>query len=258
METSTPQPSDQDLALMNELARYALRFSAPIAFCGRGKMANETKINNGTIALVKLHGHQFGITNHHVIDEYRDRQNTGEAMVGMVGNVEIDPLVRVHSESAYYDLVVLDLKGVDVTKIRGGTEIPCQFLDPRIWPAPMPEKDQWILFGGFPGIKRQILNPTEVEFGTMSSGGTRVHSVQPDVFTAQVEIEQCIISFDRDGRGFEDLPGISGCPVMMGRVVGGVAVIDLVGVVFEYFRDWDLMRMRPITLIGEDGYIISP
>lgn len=252
-----PTLSTNDLALMHELAKYSLRFSAAIAFGGRGKAANETTVNNGTVALVKLGGQKFGVSNYHVIDAYRKRQEQGEVLSCVVGNVEIDPIARLHSESSIYDLAVLDLSGIDVARIRGSTEIPCQFNEPRIWPTPMPKEGEFVLFGGFPLTKRKVLNPTEIEFGSMSSGGTRVHSVQPDVLSAQIEIDQCVISYDRDGKGFQDLPGISGCPVMATRVVSGVGVIDLIGIVFEYHSDWDLMRFRPVTLIGENGQIAT-
>lgn len=62
--------------------------------------------------------------------------------------------------------------------------------------------------------------------------------------------------FDRDGRGYEDFPGMSGCPVMVPRrTKGGIEIVDMVGIFFEDRQDLDVYRARPIGLIKEDGTI---
>ena len=170
----------------------------------------------------------------------------------------IDPEKFLISESEELDLAVLNLENIDVSKIRGGTEIPCQFHEPLKWPPDLPKVGEFVLFGGFPKSKRLELAKGHLEFGSLSSGGSEIHSVQMDVITCQIQIDQCIIDFDRDGDGFSELPGISGSPVMIARQTeGGLTVFDLIGVVFEYHSGWDVLRVRPVSLIASDGTILS-
>ncbi len=37
----------------------------------------------------------------------------------------------------------------------------------------------------------------------------------------------------------------------------GIIVFDLIGVVFEHSMSWDVLRIRPVTLINSHGYIES-
>ena len=213
-------------------------------------------LNHGNISLLKMDGRQFGVTNYHVVEHFRQRKAEGEPLFCQIGNVPIDPMVRLHSFSEAMDLAILDLSEVDAASIRGTKDILCQFHEPDVWPPQMPQRGDFALLGGFPVTKRTELGPRHFEFGSFSSGATLIDSVQPDVITCRIEIDKCVISFDRDGKGLEDLPGISGSPVMVARERdSGIIVFDLIGVVFEHSMNWDALRIRPMSLINSHGHI---
>lgn len=254
MSPTVIQLNHRQITIAQHYAKFALQFSAPICYWNRH---GTLKLNHGNVSLLKIGGRKFGITNNHVVEGFRKRNASGESLLCQIGNVPIDPIGRLHSWSERMDLAVLDLSEVDASSIRGTRDIPpCQFHESDDWPPQMPKSGDWALLGGFPVTKRVQLGPGHFEFGTFSSGGTLIDSVQPDLITCRIEIEKCVISIDRDGRGLEDLPGISGSPVMVARqLASGITVFDLIGVVFEHSMTWDALRIRPLSLVDSNGYI---
>lgn len=247
--------NDEQRRLLDVYARHALQFAVPIYF---GVPGRPEYLNNGTVTLLELGGRRFGITNYHVLARYRKKLRRIHGLVCQVGPVVIRPLDRLVSESKKYDLVVLDFQNIQPQTLRGGNEIPCRYHVPREWPPQPVAPGNFVMFGGFPRTKRVAITDDELEFGGVSSAGSEVLSVQPDVFTFQIQIEQCVTAFDRDGRGFEDLPGISGSPVLIARrSPGGIEVIDLVGIFFEDYPAIDVYRVRPGSVIGADGMIVD-
>lgn len=250
--------TEKQKQLADEYCKFALQFAAMISFGPKGEAITNATLNNGTITLVRLGGRNMGITNHHVIQQYRERVIAGENLTCQVGNVTIEPLSCLVSECEKTDLAVLDLNGIDPKKIRGSPTMPCQFHEPTEWPPRIPKIGEFVIFGGFPGTKREEAGRRSFVFGTFSSGSSEVISVQPDVLTCTIALEQCVIAFDYDGKGLEGLPGISGAPVLVQRQLeSGFFVFDLVGVVFEYSESFDALRVRPSTLIEENGAICA-
>jgi hypothetical protein len=176
-----------------------------------------------------------------------------------VGNVEVDLTQLVIDESAWYDLATLDLTKVDASKIRGGKEIPCQYWEAREWPPKLPAPKEFLMFGGFPLSRRKRHALDQIEFGAVSSGGTEVRTVQEDLITAQIAFDECIVAFDDVGNGFPELPGISGGPVMQLRTSNmGLELFEMIGVIFEHHEAYDSLRVRPLSLIDEQGKITKP
>src|ERR1041385_8986267 len=134
MSVATIQLSPGQKATAREYSRFALQFSAVICFW---QSLGIPKVNHGNVTLLKLDGRRFGITNHHVIAHFRERQIAGESLVCQIGNVPIDPLLRLHSSSQAMDLAILDLSEVDPSKIRGTKDIPFHFHEPQVWPPSM-------------------------------------------------------------------------------------------------------------------------
>jgi hypothetical protein len=246
------------MALGESLAKFSLQFATALAFTPKEGPLDPTLLNNATVSLVMLGGKPLGITNHHVIDVFRAK-SAEQRMTCQLGNAPIDPLARLISESSRFDLAILDLAGVEPRRIRGAhPEIPCQFHVPRSWPPDPPHVGDFITFGGFPGTKRRHLRGSHVEFGAMCSGASEVISVQTDVITSQIRLDQCVTHFDKDGRGFEGVPGLSGAPSFLPRLTTSrVEVLDFIGVVFEYHDEWDTLRLRPTSLITESGHVVT-
>lgn len=255
MSVAAIQLNPQQVAIARQYAKFALQFSAVICF-GEGR--GIPTVNHGNISLLKMDGRQFGVTNYHVVERFRQRKAEGEPLFCQIGNVPVDPIDRLHSCSEALDLAILDLSEVDAASIRGTRDIPCQFHQPEVWPPRMPQRGEFALLGGFPVTKRTQLGGRHFEFGAFSSGATLIDSVQADVITCRIEIDKCVISLDRDGKGLEDLPGISGSPVMVERRrESGIVVFDLIGIVFEHSMSWDVLRIRPLSLLDSHGHIES-
>lgn len=251
------QLTDQQKKLADQYCRYALQFAASISFGPKGDSLINGSLSNGTITLLRLNSQNLGVTNYHVLQGYRERINAGEDITCQVGNVPIELEARIISGSALMDLVVLDLNGVDPSEIRASSLIPCQFHEPIEWPTKVPNRGEFVLFGGFPGVKRESVGRRSFDFGTFSSGASEVVSVQEDVLTCTISLKQCVTAFDYDGKGLEGLPGISGAPVLASRELeSGILVFDLVGVVFEYSEDFDALRTRPTKFIQPNGEIV--
>ena len=245
--------------LIDIRAKYGLRYSAPIFFGPPPEVASDAEIRNGSVTLFQKNGQKFGITNWHVIEKFREYRSAGISPVCMVGNVEIDPLAILIDESKWYDLATLDFSDVDASKIRGNKEIPCDYFVPSHWPPEIPKLGDFLMFGGFPLSRRQRHSINEIMFGSASSGGSEVHSVQEDVVTCQLQLEQCVLAFDRSGTGFPALPGISGGPVLRTRrLPTGIEIFELVGIVFDDGNSYDTLRLRPISLVLDDGKIAIP
>lgn len=254
---NVPKLTAREKQLAEQYARYALMFAAPIFFGLPPELGGMAAgLNNGTVTLLELNGRRFGITASHVIEGFRQRSAEDKQVVCQIGRFNVEPLARLISENKKHDLAVLDLNNIDPRQLGGVGPIKHAFHAPREWPPQPPEADKFVIFGGYPGSRREQHDQDGVMFGTVSSGGSRVNSVQEDVFTFQTEIGQCFISFDLDGRGFTDLPGMSGAPVMIRRQTDeGIDVFDMVGIYFEYHEEWDIHRARPTSLIGADGII---
>lgn len=244
----------QQREIMEQVSRMPLWFCSPVSFAPRRERATESNINSASITLTRLEGRQLGITNHHVLKKFRERRDSGEDLGFQVGNLPLDVEGAVISESEKYDLVVLDLSGLDCQKIRGIKEIPCQFIEPPSWPPELPQIGDFVAFGGFPKAKRVELKAGHFELGSMSSGGTEIVSVQSDTIACTIQVDKCVVVFDRDGRGFEDLAGVSGGPVLRVRLTP-IIRLELVGVIYEYHAPWDILRVRPLSLISSDGRI---
>jgi hypothetical protein len=245
-------------ALGDEYAKFALNFASYLIIGPkRVDLKANAQINNACITLVQLNGRKVGITNDHVVEHFFQRQEKGEDVICQVGNQPVDLNKCMISRSARYDLATIDLEAIDQTRIRGpDSKIPLQFQVPATWPAEMPKTGEFILFGGFPSSKRRDAGHGHLNFGSVSSGGTEVVSVQEDVITCQLKIKECHVHFDDDGTGLTGLPGISGSPVMKIRQTNaGIAVVDLIGIIFEHTNAYDALRIRPTSLIEVDGQI---
>ena len=250
--------SPESYQLADALASFPVMSSAYVLFAPpQGQSSAPAGLNSATVTLVTLNGRQMGLTAQHVIDRYRQRTANGEQLIFYIGNVVLDLDTCLLSESAFLDIAVLDLTRVDPSAVRGTSEIPCTFHTSRSWPGEQVTPGDFVLLAGWPADTRTALAPGRLQFASFSSGGAEVQSVQSDVITCRLEIDECHVVLDRTGRGAPDFPGISGGPMFRSAVLdGGVTVFDLVGIIFEYHKELDVLRARPVSLIGEDGKIV--
>jgi hypothetical protein len=241
--------------LGQQLAKYPLRFAAAVLISERPNIEHCTpKVNNGTVTLINFGNGPIAITCSHVIDGYRKRQQYNKNTTFQIGCLEIDPLRNLIDENAELDLATIDLKNHDLSKIHSGGEIGSCFLRPVAWPPNDIAEGDYVTFGGFPGTWSKQSLEFEFVFPSFSSL-CPVASVNEDYFVIQFErgywVETSDYTATENWKDLHELGGLSGGPVFIHRSLH----FELVGIIQEFSKSFDLTRVRKSKFIGEDGCI---
>ncbi len=133
-------------------------------------------------------------------------------------------------------------------------DIGSEFFIPPRWPPEKIKTGEYVAFGGYPGKWRHYLSWNEIVFDSWSSGGSQISSVGEKHFVCQFEREFWVESFNihgYDGLAFDELGGLSGGPVFIHRNI----YWELIGIIYEFSGEFDLMYVRPASFIREDGTI---
>ncbi len=242
--------------LGRELAKFPLRFAAAGFFGKRPVRDRPVEVNHGTMTLVELGGRRMAVTCSHVLKKYREISDDSSTLFQISGR-ELDPLERIIGESPDLDLVSIDLSDIDVDELVRGEEIGSCFFVPRDWPPKQLQSGDFVAFGGFPGKWRRYPSWDEIVFDSWSSGACGVASVREEYFVCQFEREYWVESFNiggHEGMELDDIGGLSGGPVFILRGLR----FELVGVIYEFSSEFDLMYVRPTQLIREDGTFCPP
>lgn len=230
--------------------KIPMQFAAPIYF---GVPAVPTsKINNGTLTLLRYRGRPFGITNHHVIYEYRRRKRSEKGIQLMVGNFSVADINDVLAfEDKDLDLYVIDLSDAPDHALESGDEVPTRFYETDQLTVGAISPDDVVCYGGYPGILRDQANTTELIFGTASSGGSLVTRVTDRNIVFQGMKEGQVI-FNYDNKSPIDFGGISGGPVLVRRTVSADTIeFSLAGVIYQNAGTAGEFYARPLSLIEE-------
>lgn len=241
--------------LGQEMAKFPLRFAKAIFFGIKPSIDEPITMNNGTITFVELEKQKIGITCSHVLEAYR-KNNIDEKYIFQIGHLEFDPLERIIDESSELDIVTIDLEGLDVTKSLNGVPIGSEFFVPYYWPPKKINNSDYVAFGGFPGIMRTYPSYNEIIFDSWSNGASQVTSVHDQYLICQFEREYWVESFNYygyKGRDLGDLGGLSGGPVFIYREL----YWELIGIIYEFSQEFDLMYIRPMSLINKNGKILK-
>lgn len=110
---------------------------------------------------------------------------------------------------------------------------------------------------GFPGKFREELGIDELVFVPFCVAGIKVHSAQPDYFTCQFEREYWVKSFgakESEEHLEHMLGGMSGGPAFVDRGLH----LEFGGFIYEHSPSFDVVYLRPATLIRDDGTLVSP
>lgn len=174
---------EQLLNALGYLSEMPLTYAVP-AYFGSNRSDTEKYQRNGTASLIKVDGAQWALTNHHVLQGYRDAREIFPDLKFQLGNKIVEPLNLIISESKYYDLVVLDLTEVDASDLATGGNKPTSFYEAPDWPpTPVTESDLLII-SGFPGSWRQENGKARFRAFTFSQAGAEVKSVPTSPFCA--------------------------------------------------------------------------
>lgn len=237
------------------MAKFPLLFSASVVFGDVPRKGSQGKINNATATLINLNSRLIAITCHHVLDEYRNILRDGKK-VFQINMCAFNPIERIIHESPKYDIVLIDLGGLDISEIINSEEISSKFFVPSKWPPSDIKDDDFVAFGGFPGKWREFISFDEIIFGTFSSGACRIASVGDNYFVCQFEREYWVESMKSMGyraTNLHDIGGLSGGPVFILREL----YFELIGIIYQFSIDYELMYVRSTRIIQNDGTIID-
>ncbi|HEX8696968.1 MAG TPA: hypothetical protein VF746_31410 [Longimicrobium sp.] len=235
--------------LGDQLAKFPLRF-ATSAFIAPSRRSLPFKSKNGTVTLLRLKGNPLGVTCSHVLDGFRS-QPASDKPAFWIGRVQIDPIARLVSEDNSLDIAVLDLSGLDLSQISGGSGIGVDFFDPSRWPPELPKSGDFVSFGGFPGTWRDHPKVDEVVFRSFSVGASEVTVARDDYIVCQFNREYWVSAYGNNMFDFYELGGMSGGPAFIWRGLQP----EFFGIIKEYSPSLDLLYISSVRAIKEDGSI---
>lgn len=209
--------------------------------------------------LLRLRGVPYLITNWHVLEAYRNLAAQRATQFFFAENA-VDPIQRLHSESAELDLAVLlayNLRiPVERNRLAGVPDV--RVYEPEQWPPAAPEAGDSVFFAGWPEKGRSVdIENMEARFRPYAYVGATIQEVTDGGFT---------IPFDptdlRGVTGLEtkeqlqerDLSGLSGGPIFRDMSASGRAP-ELVGFIKEHATTWGLLLATSALHLRSDGQI---
>jgi hypothetical protein len=242
-------------ALGEKLAKFPLLFTLAAFFGRRPSRAKASNVRNGSVTLVDLGEGPLALTCQHVIACFRRIRKCTDKVVFQIGNVELDPLDQLIDENARLDLASIRLTHEQVNEItlEGGMGL-CVFK-PVSWPPQTLSEGDFVAFGGFPGELKTVRSFDELEFGSWSSGASKVCSVSDFQFVSLFERDYWVKSFGRQYHmDLRALGGMSGGPAFINRGL----YWELVGIIFNYHENYDTVIFSSLSVLNTDGTIQPP
>jgi hypothetical protein len=231
----------------DEISKYTVRFATPVFFGESPFSSYSASLRNGTATLIRLKNRFLGVTCQHVLDGYRAFESP-QGKFFQIGPVRIDPERHVISEDRNLDLAIVDITSF-VSKTGSLTE--ANFVQPMNWPPREVSKEDVLCLCGFPGIWREQMDLGHIRFYSFSSGLGEVSSVRDNVIVTRFQIQDCITQINF-GKILGSIGGMSGGPVFAWRKTP-ILIAELVGFIYEYQENLDLMYVRAAKVIRDDG-----
>ncbi|MFL6214220.1 MAG: hypothetical protein ACJ74J_10065 [Blastocatellia bacterium] len=231
-----------------ELSRYAVKFAQPVFFGESPASSYSASLQSGTMTLLKFEDLFIGVTCQHVLAGYREMHKTRPDIIFQIGHAEFDPLKQLIDEDQQNDLATFNLTPF-VQTVERMTE--SNFIEPLSWPPSEISEDDVICLAGFPGIWREQLNLGYLRFYSFSSGASEIHAASENHIVTRIEAEKCRVSIN-EGKVLGSLGGLSGGPVFCWRK-SELLRAELVGFIYEYQENLDLMYIRAAKVLAQDG-----
>ena len=243
--------SDDQMKLADELTRFPMLFCNACFFGDPGD--DSTRVNNGTVTLIKYNNNKFGITNYHVIDEFRKRLKDEPNIKFGIGGAEINLESSIIDESQDLDLCTLNLDNHDESDFHSRGNVPTHFYEIDDFTTGNLKAGEYVLFGGYPGVWRTRPTSNHLIFDTLSSGSTEVNEFTSQNIRFELALDKCIITPKENHDKFpENLGGLSGGPVFHHHQSStGISKFKLVGIIYEHIAEYDSILARPISFINE-------
>ncbi len=235
-----------------QVSKFPLLFAKAAFFGQRPSPKRATKIRNGSISLVEIGNRPYGITCHHVVEEYRLYREQHDDVIFNIGHVELDPVNQLVDTDQKIDIALIELTNDQIIQLTSEGEIGSQVYKPAKWPPSQPQKDEFVIFGGFPGSFRVVESFNEIVFYSWSSGGSRIDAGGGTRFISAFERDHWISSFgEKHNLELKDLGGMSGGPAFIKREFH----FEFVGILTDYEKNYDTVFFASAQTIKENGQI---
>ena len=235
-----------------QTARFPMRFAKAVIVGETPNPNRRPSITTASATLVNLESGPAAITCQHVVARVLSRVTESAPQIFQIGNAVIDLQSQLLAQDEHLDVATIRLTPDQVAVITAGSEIGGQFFDPATWPCDRPQVGDFVAFGGFPAHLRNAITFIDVEFGTWSSGASRIDASSHRQFISPFERERWIRAYGTpEGEALTDLGGMSGGPVFILRGLRW----DLVGIVKEFHEAYDTMIFAPLERVMSDGRI---
>lgn len=206
---------------------------------------------NATCSFINTGSRCFGITNKHVIEEFRDLREEQPNMNFQIESHLFDIENNIIAECDNPDILTFEIAEEFMRRINK-TFCPC-----RTWPPSRAIKDETIVFAGFPGDFRDQISQSAATFGIVAMLEL-VTGSSKNRFFIRIDRDNWIRRFGtREISELENLCGMSGSAVFREREINRIATLEPVGVIYAGVegRDWQLAAH--IDFIQSDGTIRS-
>jgi hypothetical protein len=205
---------------------------------------------NGTATLVELGSKKLAITCHHVLQKYVELRNAGRLALFQIGKAVLDPVSQLIASDSKTDLAIIGLSAEQIITLEKGSE--ARFLVPPRWPPNPVKEGDFVSLGGYPGSFRKVISWDTLDFTSYSVGATPVSTVSETSIGCRFERDRWVWTDKRPGLvDPKELGGLSGAPAFVLREIHW----ELAGIIFEFSEDFDIMFLRPASVIGLDGSI---
>jgi hypothetical protein len=256
--SDTPARLDRvsEVGIAQTLQIESRRYPAPIWWCSDPLDAS-TICHCGTCFFVTIGDNRFGITAFHVIAEFlRDRDRFPKTQL-MIHNTAIDGWdTRVIDGDEGLDVATFLVSDDEFQAI--GTS--ALHSAPERWPPQPPTEGRGLVFTGYPGVDRRVIDRNSIEF-VQSSNGVVLKSLSRNDLEITIN-PAYLISTNGDPLPAitKDLGGYSGAPVLV--VSASLASLFwLGGIVIQQLRaknekDNTTVWARRPNCIRADGQLI--
>jgi hypothetical protein len=229
------------------LRAYVKSLCAPIWWESGGQIV----VNSGTMCVIKTPEAVFGVTNHHVLKIYERHKAERQDIFCQLGSGPFDPSANLIDRSEYWDLATFKIP--DLTLRTFGH----QGVLARDWPPKPIAKDDHIVFGGYPEIRRSVPpgpNPPTVSIDFVSFR-RQPHNCSPEQVSFHVDPAQVawLPNVHEPLQPGASLSGMSGGPCF--RLLPAEDRIELAGFIYEGNYSMGIIFVREARLISATGRI---
>lgn len=233
---------------MNVLRNLVRSHTCPFWWFDDQAPLGRSIIHNGTISFINTGSDVLGITANHVYEEYLKDKEASSSTVCQIGSVTAEPERYLVSADKALDMVVFRFPVVLVTA--SGVTVH----NAPNWPPQELRASDLVILGGYPGNRRaERPRLADFDFVTFVS---RVSQSSDDHASVYLNMPESYWPQGESVGNQPDLGGVSGGPVFRIRTEP-IETIEMVGMIYEASKEYELIFSRHISRIGEMGMFQS-